>query len=232
MIFLQNTRNIITGFTFIFLLPLFGKTQSLFEETIYYKIGSDTGETADFFFIIKNGKAKTIGDISAPLGKQERNDVFTVFIAEKEPKAYVVDKDSQKIKQLTPSYDKRNPDTVAQKILIKTDKKRIIAGIKCSGYELKMETNNFFKAYVWLADDITVSRELDLNFDVMINDYIAAGKLIMAFSMISGDIQSDMIRVLQVEKKQINDTEFQIPKGYKLESVPVMAGIKSKWVFE
>ncbi|RXK62059.1 hypothetical protein ESA94_03345 [Lacibacter luteus] len=232
MIILQNTCKFIVGLALFLVSPSSGNTQNLFEGYIYYKIGTDTSSTPDFFFAIKNGNAKTSGDIAAPLGKGGITTAYTLFISGREANAYVINTDSQKVKQLTPRYEKGGADTTLLKTLIKSNKKRVIAGINCTGYELKMEANDFFKAYIWLADDITVSGEFDLHFDVMISEYMVAGKLIMAFSMISGDTQSDMIRVLRVEKKEISDSEFQIPQGYKHEKLSVMAGIKTKWVFE
>lgn len=206
--------------------------QTLFEGNIYYKIGSDNNDSADLAITFKKENAKAKMDISIPLAGKNNMNAYTLFISGKESKIYVICKDSQKIKQIKPQFDTSQGIQVSEKRILKTEKKRIIAGVQCTGYELKTGGNDLTKAYIWLADDFVISKKISLGFDIMINNYSIEGRVIMAYSLYMDNKQTDMLKVVKVEKKAIPDSEFTVPKGYAIEEKTVLTGYKTKWVIE
>lgn len=232
MTFFQNTLSSLALAAIICTVPFFAKAQKIFEGNIYYKLGMNADDSHDFFFSIKNGRARIQGDITQPVDAMRKVNSETIFIGGNEPGTYVVYPDSQKTKRLVRVFDLNDTTTVEFNRLKQTIRKRSIAGIVCTGYEVKKDGAEIPHLYIWIADSITLSKDFDLSILPMFSDYFLGNRIVMGLSMLVGETEADLLKVVRLEQKQMDEAAFLLPEHYQLESLRLKLANKPKWVFE
>lgn len=232
MSFFQNTLASLALTVLIVTAPFLAKAQKIFEGNIYYKLGMNGEDAPDFFFSVKNGRAKIQGDVTQPVDQMRKVNAETIFIGGSEPGTYIVYTDSQKIKRLVQSFDVNDTSAVQLNRLKQISRKRSIAGIVCTGYEVRKDAVEKPFLYAWIADGITLSKDFTMPILPMFSDYFFGDKIVMGLSILLGETEADLLTVIRLEEKQMKEAVFLLPESYKLERLVFKPATKPKWVFE